>query len=167
MKNRKSNQCSNKRFNKYERRLAKQRTEAERVRHGKMGAASPARRIEAVTGEMVGLVPRVRVEHRPSAFPREAKSGRALRVIARAGRSGAAASSLAETEANGMAVGLALVGRGLAAVTRSNHFILKRLQDKAVAPDVDWDDERRHDDRHDVKRRVGMIEPHPLPLPKR
>ena len=90
-----------------------------------------------------------------------------MRVIARAGRSGAAASSLAETEANGMAAGLALVARGLAAVMRSNRFILKRWQNKAVAPDVNWDDERRHDDRHDVKRRVGMIEPHPLPLPKR
>ena len=162
VKNRNSNQSS-KRFNKYERRLAKQRIEAERASNGKMGPASPARRIDPVTGEMIGPVTRVPVKHRPSRLPREAEQGQASRVLARAGRSGAAASSLAETEANGMAVGLGLVARGIAVVTRSNRFVLKQWQDKVTAPSINWDDERHHDERHDGKRRVGMIEPHPLP----
>jgi hypothetical protein len=131
VKNRNSNQSS-KRFNKYERRLAKQRIEAERASNGKMGPASPARRIDPVTGEMIGPVTRERVKHRPSGLSREAGPGRALRVLARAGRSGAAASSLGETETNGMAVGLSLVAHGFAAVTRSNRFIVKQWQNKAI-----------------------------------
>ena len=155
VKNKKCKQSS-KQF-KYERRLAKQRVDADQVRNGKLGAASPARRIDPVTGETIGLAERVQIKHRRlSRKP-------ALRVIAQAGRSGACAASLAENESAGMAVGVALVARGDAAVTRNNRFILKRLEKKTIAASINWDEGRSQDPRRGQKTAFGMIEPPPLP----
>ena len=57
-----------------------------------------------------------------------------------------------------MAVGVALVARGDAAVTRNNRFILKRLEKKTIAASINWDEGRGQDPRS-----LGMIEPRPLP----
>jgi hypothetical protein len=48
-------------------------------------------------------------------------------------------------------------------VTRNNRFILERLQKKAVAAGINWDEDRDEDRRCARKTGVGMIEPLPLP----
>jgi hypothetical protein len=160
MKNKKDNEQNN--WLRYQRRLAKQRAEAERNRYGKIGAASTTKRIDPISGATVGLVTREPVNQPRSSLPWAAKP--ALRVIGKAGRFGATASSLGKTEADGLAAGAALVARGDAAVTRNNCFILKRWEKAAVATNINWDEDRGQHELRGRKRTVGMIEPRPLPL---
>jgi hypothetical protein len=124
---------------RYRRRLAKQRAEAELTRCGSAGAAGPIRHI----------VQRVAKGKRRRVRPRTARRTDALSIIARAGRCGATAASLADTEAQGLALGVKLVTRGLVTVTRNNRFILKKHEQKMMAPVVNWDEAAS----------FGMVEP--------
>jgi hypothetical protein len=135
------------------------------MQYGEIGAASPARCIDPVTGKTIGLAERAQIKERRSSLKHGASP--ALRTIARAGRSGASASSLAENESIGMALGIALVARGDAVVTRTNRFILKRWAGKTVATAINWDDDRGQGEDRDRNKRVGLIEPTPLRPPKR
>jgi hypothetical protein len=104
------------------------------------------------------------MQHRHSRYPKNAN--KALRVITKGGRAGAAASEIGKNESQGIAIGLTLVARGGVTVTRNNRFILRCWKKKIVPPRINWDDDQGQGDERDHKRRVGMIEPNPLPLPR-
>jgi hypothetical protein len=167
LKNRRRAQAM--KFEEYQRRLAQQEAEAERLSAGHTGAASAARRIDPLTGAIIGELEHGRVRYRVPSVPRsEVAPGdqRALLALVRAGRDGAPASWLAGTERKGMEIGLALVRRGLAVTTRNNRFMLKKWEKKAIPPAINWDEERKRRDEEE-RRRTGMVEPHPLPPDQR
>jgi hypothetical protein len=150
------------RWKQLQRRLEKQKAEANRARDGRMGAASAVRRLDPVTGEVIEVLAKTKVRFDvPKVARGEAERGdkHALEALARAGRDGAPAAWLADTRVAGEAKGISLVKRGLAVVTRSNRFMLTKWADKASPPLVAWDEQRKEADG----RRIGMVEPPPLP----
>jgi hypothetical protein len=123
-------------------------------------------RIDPLTGETSALAERVQVKPRRSS--RKYRTEPALHVIARMGRSGASASALAKDESLGVAIGVALVVRGAATVTRNNRFILKKWEKEILSrPTINWDDDQRDGDQRNPEGRVGMVEPPRLPPIKR
>jgi hypothetical protein len=147
---------NDRRDEKFRQRIEKQRERADRVRNGRMGAASACRRIDPVTGDVIEEVARQQVLFiRTKAAKGENGDERALAVLKRAGRDGASASWLADTVEKGEAKALSLLRRGLVVLTRSNRFVLSKWKDKAVPPLVTWDEQRKDADR----RRIGMVEP--------
>ena len=147
-------------WERFQRRLEQQKVEANRARNGRMGAASGGRRLDPVTGEVIEVLAKRSVPFvRPKAAKSEHGDERALAVLRRAGRDGAPAAWLADTATMGEAKALSLLRRGLAVATRSNRFMLAKWADKAVPPLVVWDERRKDADG----RRIGMVEPPPLP----
>jgi hypothetical protein len=148
-------------WKRFQRRLKKQKAEANRARDGRTGAASAVWRLNPVTGEVIEVLAKTKVRFDvPKVARGEAERGdkHALAALARAGRDGAPAAWLADTRVAGEAKGISLVKRGLAVVTRSNRFMLAKWAHKTVPPLVAWDERRKEADG----RRIGMVEPRPL-----
>ena len=144
------------RWERFQQRIEKQREQADRVRNGRMGAASAVRRIDPATGEVIEVLAK---RQTPEAAKGEGERGdkRAMSVLARVGRDGAPAAWLAGTATTGEAKALSLLRRGLVVATRSNRFMLTKWASKAVPPPITWDERRRDDGG----RGVGMVEPLP------
>lgn len=93
---------------------------------------------------------RARIERRETVEMRDGskhvlskEQRRAMRRLRKAGRGGAMACELADSEAAGVPIGVTLVRLGLAVVTRGNRFVLAELAGKAVPDAITWDNPDR------------------------
>ena len=69
-------------WERFQRRLEQQKAEANRARNGRMGAASAGRRLDPVTGEVIGVLAKRSVPFvRPKAAKSEHGDERALGVL--------------------------------------------------------------------------------------